>query len=111
MYWYVDFFTLYLYVVSDQNTNIPYSPEYFELVPDIEKKFEDQIETILSVAQGEFVILKECESISLLMKTVCLLRPIVQELVFRSKSGQNVTLFTNSPDFVIQNKDINHDYV
>lgn len=97
--------------MADQNTNIPYSPEYFDLVIDTDKKFEDQIETILSVAQGEFVILKETESIPLLLKTIFLLRKVVKELVFQSKNGLKIVLFTNIIDSVIRSKDINAHFV
>lgn len=93
--------------MSDQNTNIAYSPEYFDLVVDTDKKFEDQIETILSIAQGEFVVLKETESIPLLLKTIFLLRRVVKELVFQSKTGLKIILFTNISDSVIRSKDIN----
>lgn len=93
--------------MADHNTNIPYSPEYFDLVIDTDKKFEGQIETILNVAQGEFVILKETESIPLLLKTIFLLRRVVKELVFQSKTGLKIILFTNISDSVIRSKDIN----
>lgn len=88
--------------MSNQNINIPYSPEYTDLILDTNKKFEDQVENILSVAQGEFVILKEISSIALMLKTLQVIVRVSPEIAFQTISGKNYVLYSSTSGKLIR---------